>query len=155
MRTTRRDFLAAGASTLALAALPARAAISADAQAEALLADMAEQMLADAPEAASGLGLDSGPRAALKSRLGDKSPAGQARIAAHVRARLARLDAIDLSALGPDTRTNVDVTRTAHELAAEGFAFPFGDMAIMNRDWSYRNAPYVVAQNTGAFVETP
>ncbi|PHQ62685.1 MAG: DUF885 domain-containing protein, partial [Sphingobium sp.] len=80
---------------------------------------------------------------------------GQAQIAAHVTDRLSKLRAIDLAPLSPITRTNVEVARAAHELAAEGFAFPFGDMAIMNSNWSYRNAPYAVAQNTGSFVETP
>jgi uncharacterized protein (DUF885 family) len=155
MTATRRDFLTAGSSALALTALPARAAQSADAAAQALLADMAEQMLADAPESASGLGLDTGPRAALRSRLGDKSPAGQALVAAHVKDRLAKLRAVDRAALSPAIRTDVDVALAAHELAAEGFAFPFGDMAMMNSNWSYRNSPYAVAQNTGSFVETP
>ncbi|WP_434403270.1 DUF885 domain-containing protein [Sphingobium sp. DN12] len=158
MTTSRRDFLVAGSSALALSALPARAlaqATTADARAEALLAGMAEAMLADAPETASGLGLDTGARAPLKARLGDKSPAGQARIAAHVKDRLTQLRAVDLDALSPATRTDVEVVRAAHELADAGFAFPFGDMAMMNSNWSYRNAPYAVAQNTGAFIETP
>lgn len=156
MTATRRDFLVAGSSVLALSALPARAATDTpDARAQATLATMAEAMLADAPESATGLGLDTGPRAALKSRLGNKSPAGQAQIAAHVTARLATLRAIDLAPLSPATRTDVEVARAAHALAAEGFAFPFGDMAMMNSNWSYRNAPYAVAQNTGSFVETP
>jgi len=158
MTTSRRDFLVAGSSALALSALPARAmaqATTADARAETLLAGMAEAMLVDAPETASGLGLDTGARAPLKARLGDKSPAGQARIAAHVKDRLAQLRAVDLDALSPATRTDVEVVRAAHELADAGFAFPFGDMAMMNSNWSYRNAPYAVAQNTGAFIETP
>lgn len=158
MKTTRRGFLAAGSSAIGLATLPARAVakrISPDGRAETLLADMAEAILTDAPESASGLGIDTGARAALKSRLGDKSMAGQARIAAHVQDRIATLRGIDRSALSPATRTDVDVVQAAHDLAADGFAFPFGDVAIMNSNWSYRNAPYVVAQNTGAFVETP
>lgn len=155
MLTTRRALLAAGASAVTLGALPARAATGADAAAQALLADMAEAMLADAPETASGLGIDTGARAALKSRLGNKTPAGQAQIAAHVQDRVARLRAIDLAPLSPATRIDVEVVLTAHETAAEGFTFPFGDMAIMNSNWSYRNSPYAVAQNTGSFVETP
>lgn len=157
--TTRRDLLTAGASALALTALPpglaAAAPGTADADARALLATMAEAMLVDAPETAGGLGLDTGARAALRSRLGDKSAAGQARIAAHVRDRLATLRAIDRAALSPAVRTDVDVALAAHDLAARGFAFPFGDMAVMNLNWSYRNSPYAVAQNTGSFVETP
>lgn len=157
--TTRRDLLAAGASTLALTALPPGLATAApgtaDADVRALLATMAEAMLVDAPETAGGLGLDTGARAALRGRLGDKSAAGQARIAAHVRDRLATLRAIDRAALSPAVRTDVDVVLAAHDLAARGFAFPFGDMAVMNLNWSYRNSPYAVAQNTGSFVETP
>lgn len=155
MLTTRRELLAAGASAAALSTIPARAAESPDAAAQALLADMAEAMLADAPETASGLGLDTGARLPLKSRLGNRTPAGQAQIAAHVKDRLARLRVIDLTPLSPATRIDVEVVRTAHETAADGFAFPFGDMAIMNSNWSYRNSPYAVAQNTGSFVETP
>ncbi|NWK95382.1 DUF885 domain-containing protein [Sphingobium lactosutens] len=158
MTTSRRDFLVAGSSAFALSALPARALAATDtpdARAEAMLSDMAEAMLVDAPESASGLGIDTGARAALKSRLGDKSPAGQAQIAAHVRTRLAKLRAIDLKPLSPAARTDMEVVLASHELAADGFAFPFGDMAMMNSNWSYRNAPYAVAQNTGSFVETP
>jgi len=47
------------------------------------------------------------------------------------------------------------VVRTAHETAVEGFAFPFGDMAVLNQNVSYRNSPYAVAQNVGAFIEIP
>jgi uncharacterized protein (DUF885 family) len=158
MTTSRRDFLVAGSSAFALSVLPARAFAAtdtADARAEAILSDMAEAMLVDAPESASGLGIDTGARAALKSRLGDKTPAGQAQIAAHVQDRLARLRAIELKSLSPAARTDVEVVLASHEMASDGFAFPFGDMAMMNSNWSYRNAPYAVAQNTGAFVETP
>ena len=49
----------------------------------------------------------------------------------------------------------MDVLRTAHEFTLEGFAFPYGDVALLNSNWWWRNAPYVVAQNTGAFLEIP
>ncbi|HEY6126330.1 MAG TPA: DUF885 family protein, partial [Steroidobacteraceae bacterium] len=57
--------------------------------------------------------------------------------------------------LSEAARLDVDVARTAHEFAAEGFALPYGDSALLNSSWAYRNAPYVVAQNTGAFLEIP
>ena len=154
----RRELIL-GASTLALLRpLPAwalQAAVGPDAAAEATLAEVAEALLAGYPENASGLGIDSGERAALKSRLTDRSVAGQHRLAEQAAARLARLRAIDPAGLGPAARIDLDVTRTAHETAVEGFAFPYGDVAVLNQNWSYRNAPYVVAQNTGAFVEIP
>lgn len=155
----RRELLL-GAGALALLAplqgcATTRAPASTDAATEALLAEIAEAILADYPEGASALGIDTGARAALRSRLTDRSPEGQRRIAAEASANLARLLQIDMAALNPSARIDLDVVRTAHELAIEGFAFPFGDVALLNQNWSYRNAPYVVAQNTGAFVEIP
>jgi uncharacterized protein (DUF885 family) len=150
----RRDLLL-GAGALALtAAAPARAQ-GADTSAEAALAEIAEALVADYPENASALGLDRDARIGLKSRLQDRSGAGQQRIAGEVAARLARLRAIDPAALTAAARIDLDVVRTAHETALAGFAFPFGDVATLNQNWSYRNAPYVVAQNTGAFIEVP
>ncbi|CAN5292501.1 DUF885 family protein [soil metagenome] len=156
MTTSRRDFLIGTGSTVALSALPAQAATGgADAAAEATLAAIAEEMLADYPENATGLGIDSGARAALKGKLSDRSAAGQRAIADRSAKRLARLRAIDGATLSPATRIDVDVVRTAHETAIDGFAFPYGDTAVLNQNWSFRNAPYVVAQNTGAFLEIP
>ena len=123
--------------------------------AETLLAAITEELLVDYPESATQLGIDKGARAALKSKLGDRSAAGQQAIAQRVAQRLERLKAIDMPALGNAARIDVDVVRTAHEFALEGFAFPYGDVALLNSQWSWRNAPYVVAQNTGAFLEIP
>ena len=156
MSTNRRDFIAGSAGIIAtLANLHARAAGSADAAVERLLAGIAEELLADYPENATGLGIDTGARAPLKSRLTDRSAAGQAAIARRVAARLERLRALDADGIDPATRIDLDVVRTAHETAAAGFAFPYGDVALLNQGWSWRNAPYVVAQNTGAFLEIP
>ncbi|MDB5693174.1 MAG: hypothetical protein JWO81_2237, partial [Alphaproteobacteria bacterium] len=118
-------------------------------------AGVAEALLAEYPENASSLGIDKGRRAALKSRLADRSLEGRARHAGAAQARLARLRAVDRARLHPAALLDLEVTETAHGLAAEGFRFPYGDVAVLNQNWSYRNAPYVVAQNTGAFVEIP
>jgi uncharacterized protein (DUF885 family) len=156
MTTSRRDFIVGAGAAIAAANLPARAAgTSNDAAAEKVLAELAEELLVDYPENATALGIDNGARAGLKSRLTDRSAAGQAAIAKRVAKRLERLKAIDTSTLGDAARIDVDVMRTAHEFAAEGFAFPYGDTAVLNQSWSWRNAPYVVAQNTGAFLEIP
>jgi uncharacterized protein (DUF885 family) len=151
----RRELLL-GASALAVtAAVPARAFQGGAGATESALAGVAEDLLADYPENATGLGLDSGARAALKSRLTDRSGAGQQALARRAAERLARLRAIDPAPLSPAARIDLDVVRTAHETATEGFAFPFGDMAVLNQNCSYRNAPYAVAQNVGAFIEVP
>jgi len=148
MTTTRREFVIASGAALAASQLPARAGPSE-------LADFADELLVDYPESATLLGIDTEARAPLKSRLTDRSPAGQEAIARRVKQRLERLKAIDVRKLGPGARIDVDVMRTAHELTAEGFAFPYGDVALLNLNWCWRNAPYVVAQNTGAFLEIP
>lgn len=157
----RREFMAVtgAAATVQLLAgcapVPALRPPAGSAGTESLLAGIAEQLLREYPENATALGLDTGARAPLKSELTDRSLEGRRRLAAAAAQRLAELEAIDTSTLDPQSRFNVDVVRTAHELAKEGFAFPFGDVVSLSAQWSYRNAPYVVAQNTGAFVEVP
>lgn len=155
MTTSRRDFIVGTGAAIAVANLPAHAAGANDAAAEGLLAEFAEELLVDYPESATGLGIDNGSRKALKARLTDRSAAGQQVIAQRVAKRLERMKSIDVSTLGEEARIDVDVMRTAHEFASEGFAFPYGDTALLNQNWSWRNAPYVVAQNTGAFLEIP
>jgi uncharacterized protein (DUF885 family) len=157
MTTTRREFVMTSSAALAASQLPAGAAATSahDAAAERLLADIAEELLVDYPESATMLGIDTDGRAALKSRLADRSAAGQEALAQRVKRRIEKLQAIDLAQLGPAARVDVDVVRTAHEITLDGFAFPYGDVALLNSNWSWRNAPYVVAQNTGAFLEIP
>ena len=155
MSTTRREFIAGAGAACVLANLPVHAREGANAEAQALLAEFAEELMVEYPESATSLGIENGHRAALKARLSDRSPAAQRAIAQRVARRLERLKAIDVAQLDAATRIDVDVMRTAHEFAAEGFAFPYGDVALLNLSWSWRNAPYVVAQNTGAFLEIP
>src|SRR5262245_8327881 len=155
MTSSRRELLAGAGAAIALANLRARATAGTDGAAEKLLADVAEELMVDYPENESGLGIDTGPRTALQSRLSDRSAEGQQEIARLVAKRLERLKAVDASALNATTRLDLNVTRTAHEIARDGFDFPYGDTAMINANWSYRNAPYVVAQNTGAFLEIP
>jgi uncharacterized protein (DUF885 family) len=157
----RRQFLTSTAAIAVLPLLPgcatraARGAAPDDAAMQAMLADVAEAMLRDYPENATTLGLDKGSRAGLKARLTDRSLAGQRRLAQAANERLRRLKAVDPSNLSPGARLDLDVIETSHTLAAEGFRFPYGDVVVLNQNLSYRNSPYVVAQNTGAFVEVP
>ena len=156
MTTSRRDFIVGTGAAIAVANLPAHAAADVDDKAaEKLLAEIAEELLVDYPESATGLGIDTGERAQLKARLSDRSAVGQQAVAGRVAKRLERMKSIDTSRLSTAARIDVDVVRTAHEYASEGFAFPYGDSAVLDSNWSYRNAPYVVAQNTGAFLEIP
>ncbi len=152
---TRRDALAGLAATFALPLLakasPAFAQTAGEAQAKALLDSFAENLLRLNPEGATSLGVDTGNRAKLRYELGDRSAAGRQRVAATLKADLARAEALDTSALSFPTRTSVEVVKSAYTTALEGFALPYGDVAV----GSWRNTPYVVIQNVGAYLDTP
>ena len=119
--------------------------------ASALLDSIAENLLRLSPESATSLGIDKGEHAALRSQLSDRSAAGQRRLADTLRADLARVNAIDTAALDHSTRTSVEVVKSAYANALEGFALPYGDVAV----GGWRNTPYVVIQNVGAYLDVP
>jgi uncharacterized protein (DUF885 family) len=122
-----------------------------DSEASAILDSIAENLLRFSPEGATSLGIDKGERASLRSQLGDRSAEGQQRLAMTIRADLARANAIDTSALSHSTRTSVEVVRSSYTTALEGFALPYGDVAV----GGWRNTPYVVIQNVGAYLDVP
>jgi uncharacterized protein (DUF885 family) len=62
-----------------------------------------------------------------------------------------RLDALGKDGLSPAARSNVEIVRTSYQTALEGFAFPYGDVAVSG----WRNGPYVVAQNMGSYLDVP
>src|SRR5687767_1636602 len=155
---TRREAIAAMASaaTLPLVAACGRFALPAattpnDATAVALLDDVAENLLRLAPESATSLGIDTGARAGLRSMLADRSAGGQRRIANQLRTDLARVSDFDSSALSHAVRTSFEVVRSAYRTALEGFALPYGDITV----GGWRNTPYVVIQNVGAYLDVP
>jgi uncharacterized protein (DUF885 family) len=155
---TRRQTLAGLAATSALPFLssPAFAQAAdpgADARANALLDSVADNLLRLYPEQATQLGIDKGDRAALKSQLSDRSGIGIQRIAQTVRADLARVNAIDTAPLSFSTRTSVEVVRYAYATALEGMMLPYGDVPVTGDSW--RKTPYVVLQNTGAYLDVP
>jgi len=123
--------------------------------AKTLLDQATDLMLNAYPESASSAGIDNGKYAALKLKLSDRSPEGQAKVESEVRDMLGKLNKVDLTALPADEALNVEVVRSVFDMSAQGFDLPYGDMALLNSNFSYRNSPYAVAQNTGAFVEIP
>jgi uncharacterized protein (DUF885 family) len=157
LQVTRRSILAGAAALAATPALTriAPAAISDNSPTEGLLASMAEQLLAEFPENATALGLDKDGHAALKSRLTDRSLEGVHRQRAAAASRLAKLESIAEDGLPDEVRTNVEVARYAHKVALEGYRFPYGDVVVLNNQISFRNSPYVVTQNQGAWYEVP
>ncbi len=112
---------------------------------------IAANLLRLAPESATSLGIDTGDRAALRSQLTDRSADGQRRIASQVREDLERVRALDTAPLTHAMRTTVEVVRSAYATALEGFALPYGDITV----GGWRNTPYVVIQNVGAYLDVP
>ena len=156
---SRRRALAALASTAVLplgtgcrgepaASTPAS---TPDADARALLDQLADDLLRLSPEGATSLGIDTGARASLRSQLSDRSAAGQQQIVMHLNSGLQRANALNTSGLSHDVRTSVDVVRSAYTTALEGFALPYGDVPV----GGWRNTPYVVIQNVGAYLDVP
>jgi uncharacterized protein (DUF885 family) len=162
MLTTRREMLAGAGAIGMAAAMPALAQISSgtaapgDARASAFLDTIAEELLVDFPETAASAGIDKGTRVALRSRLGDRSHEADVKRAARCAQRLSGLRSFDRARLSPGIALDLDVCQSAHELAYEGWrTMPVGDVAIFNSNNSYRSTPYIVSQNTGAYVELP
>ncbi|MFP5329499.1 MAG: DUF885 domain-containing protein [Alphaproteobacteria bacterium] len=139
------------AAAVAPAPVPLVPAGPSQAEGLALLDSIAENLLRLSPESATSLGIDKGPRAQLRYQLSDRSALGQQRIASTLRADLARAQAFDASGLDFRMRTNFEVVRSAYATALEGFAFPYGDVAV----GGWRNTPYVVIQNVGAYLDIP
>ena len=122
-----------------------------EADARALLDRLAENLLRLAPEGATSLGVDTGARADLRSQLTDRSAQGQQQIADQLQADLEEVAALDTAGLSHATRTNIEVVRSAYATSLEGFALPYGDVAV----GGWRNTPYVVIQNVGAYLDIP
>ena len=152
---TRREALsgliAATALPLVTTGTAAIAAPANEGRAKALLDSLADNLLRLSPESATSLGIDTGARARLRYQLADRSAAGQQRLAATLKGDLARAEGLDTSLLSFPTRTSVEVVKSAYATALEGFALPYGDVAV----GGWRNTPYVVIQNVGAYLDTP
>ena len=154
LKVTRREALAGIAATTALPLVSrAAAASTSDTQANALLQSFADNLLRLYPEQASSLGVDTGTRAALRSKLEDRSAAGQDRIASVVSADLKRAEAIDTSGLSFETRTSIEVVKYAYRTKLQGLTLFYGDAPVAGDSW--RNTPYVVIQNAGSYIDTP
>ncbi|WP_088183305.1 DUF885 domain-containing protein [Sphingobium sp. Z007] len=147
----RRQFLAtSGATALTAAtAAPAFAAPGdADARLRAMLDGFFYERLAESPEQATRLGLDTGPRAALRGKLSDTSAAGAARDLARTKAQAKQLASIDRAKLSASSQLDYDVVAYQLDRAVGGERFGYGETAG-------RFAPYILSQLTGSYRETP
>lgn len=151
---SRRQTLAsfgAGAAGLAIAGPASALQAPAKSDAQTLLDSVADNLLALSPEGATSLGIDTGARAAERGKLGDRSAAGQKAVASTLKADLAKVRAFDKKGLDHKTRTSLAVVESAYGVALDGFALPYGDVAV----GGWRNTPYVVIQNVGAYLDVP
>lgn len=158
---TRRQTLAAlgGVSTLALVPAAVRASTGSPSASgpiagldpDAALERIAYRMLAHEPGRATGLGVDTGDYAAWRSTFGLPGEAGRASYAAGLKDMVAEVKAYPKDGLTSDQQIGFEVVETAFTRAAEGMALPYGDVAV----GSWRNAPYVVIQNVGGYIDMP
>ena len=155
---SRRNAIAALVSTVTLPLLPgcggdrtAAPAAGTDADAIALLDQLADNLLRLVPETATSLGIDTGARAALRSQLTDRSAAGQEQITTRLNRDLDQVSVFNTSALSPAVRTSIEVIRSAYSTALQGLSLPYGDVPV----GGWRNTPYVVIQNVGAYLDIP
>jgi uncharacterized protein (DUF885 family) len=147
----RRTFIASsGAAALATAILPkasfAQSAGSGDAALNALFEEIFQQAVQRSPELATSLGLDKGANAALKGRLTPRTFQERARQLAQTKEALAKLEAVDRSALSPAAKLNLEVVTyslTNQTIAPQRFGL---DSAIR---------PYRIFQQGGAYFSVP
>ncbi|MFS2003248.1 DUF885 domain-containing protein [Duganella sp. CT11-25] len=153
---SRRDLLLTALSATAVGALPGLAmadtANPADAKFTKLLDDIAEEILRLSPTGATGLGLDNGARAALKSQLEDIGPNGDAAWASQVKSIQTRLGGVDRAALSADAQTRYDTISYAATEGIAGLRFPFGGAAS---GFNGGTAPFPVTQQDGALTRIP
>jgi len=119
--------------------------------AQKLLDSVADNLIALSPEGATSLGIDTGARAAERGKLGDRSAAGMKVVADTLKSDLARVRAVKTDSLDHATRTSLAVVDSAYSVALDGFALPYGDVSV----GGWRNTPYVVIQNVGAYLDIP
>jgi uncharacterized protein (DUF885 family) len=151
---SRRDLLKAALSAATITSLPAFAAPAkpAEARLSALLADFAEEVLRLNPTSATGLGIDTGARAGLKSQIEELSDAADQQWANQVRSMLVRLKTVDRAALGPDAQTRYDSVQYAANAGVEGLRWSYGGAAS---GWGGGTEPFPVTQQDGALTRIP
>ena len=156
MLDRRRFLLSSVAAAAAAAATPALAgALQAGASPEgrrvtALLERMMQEFLADSPEFMTALGLDTGPNAAARGRLDDRSLAFVDRSFAAFRGYGDELASIDRGGLTGMDAVNYDTTRFIVDGAALADRFDYGIQAPVGGA-----NPYLVSQLTGSYSSIP
>lgn len=153
---TRRQTLAGLGAGVSILALPGCATLADGGPPITLTPDqmldaIAGTILENEPERATSLGVDVGQYAYLRGKMEDQSGGGQMAYAASLRKRLEEAREYPREFLTPEQRTSFEVVESAFATAIDGFALPYGDVAV----GSWRNSPYVVIQNVGSYIDLP
>lgn len=115
------------------------------------LDQIAYAMLRHEPGRATALGVDTGEFAEWRGTLGATGEAGREAYQDTLREQLAIARNYPKDGLTPDQRIGFEVVESAFSKALEGMALPYGDVAV----GSWRNAPYLVIQNVGGYIDFP
>ena len=160
---TRRQALAGLGGVSALALLPGCAAGYAATEsaasdtpmglpgADAKLDEIAYAMLRHEPGRATGLGVDTGEYADWRGTFGASGEAGREAYKATLTELLEDARTYPKEGLTADQLIGFEVVESAFSNALEGMALPYGDVAV----GSWRNAPYLVIQNVGGYIDFP
>jgi uncharacterized protein (DUF885 family) len=146
----RRSFLASTSAATALSLLPARAlaatATAGDAALDALFVKIFDEGLLESPEGATGLGLDKGALAPLKSRLDDRSLKARTADLARTKKSIARIEAIK-----PETLSH------AGKLNREVVLYSLNSGTVGPEKFGLGSAvrPYTITQQQGAYFDVP
>ena len=144
----RRQFVAASGAAAAFSILPSTAFAqgSGDAAINVLFEKIFQESLQNSPELASSLGLDKGPNAALKSKLGANTAAERMGDLARNRRAIAALQKIAPGTLSAAAQLNREVVLYLLETRTIPAA-RFGIDSVQR--------PYRLFQQGGAYFETP
>jgi uncharacterized protein (DUF885 family) len=161
----RRSFLAGSVSLAGLSAFagPAIAASKGSGHKEhgrvdaltRVLDGVAEQILKEYPDQATFLGVDTGIRGGLHTRLHDRSLDGIASRNIACAERLKKLTDLDKTSFSEAEAITWKTTVYAHELAQEGGQFAYGDNMVLNGWQADANSPYAASQSSGSFAIFP
>ncbi|WP_137786151.1 DUF885 family protein [Sphingomonas sp. 3P27F8] len=145
----RRTFLTSTTAASAIALMPAalRAqAASGDAKLNATFDRIMADLLKEAPPLATVLGMDKGPNAALKHKLGDNSAAGRARGQRMLKQAIGEITAIAPTTLSPASKLDREVV--LYSLNAQAIPMDRFGLDSVQR-------PYLIFQQGGVYFETP
>ena len=139
----RRELLASAA---AIAAMPAANAATPKQEADAFYAATMAAIMEEAPEFATSLGLDTGAKSYLRSKLSNRSLAERKARKVRAATRLKQLEAIDRKGLTGQDAINYDAVLYGMK----------GGVAIDQRfDYGDGSNPYTVYQLGGAYQQGP